>query len=93
MVQSAQFGKCTPKKFPTKFPSTLRGGRRSHKVPPWLARVRKFLKIWSPRLPEMVFTAPHDGRLYKVVPRPHKMSTCSKLFALPWEDITYIFVN
>ncbi len=44
-------------------------------------RVRKFLKIWSPRLPEMVFTAPHSGRLYKVVPRPHKTSTCSKLFA------------
>ncbi len=53
-------------------------------------RVRKFLKIWSPRLPEMVFTAPHGGRLYKVVPRPHKTSTCSKLFACCGKCYLYI---
>ncbi len=53
-------------------------------------KVRKFLKIWSPRLPEMVFTAPHGGRLYKVVPRPHKTSTCSKLFACCGKCYLYI---
>ena len=41
----------------------------------------QFLKICSPRSPEMVFTVPHGSRLYKVVPSPHKTSTCSKLFA------------
>ena len=81
-AQSAECGKHTPEKFPAKFPCTLRDWRESRKVP-WLAlfEQKSFLKIWSPRLPEMVFTAPHCSRLYKVVPRPHKTSTCSKLFA------------
>ncbi len=30
--------------------------------------VRQFFKIWSPGLLEIVFTAPHGGGLYKVVP-------------------------
>ena len=32
-LQSAEFGKCTLEKFPTKFPSTLRGGRKFRQVP------------------------------------------------------------
>ncbi len=76
--QSAEFGKCTLKNFLLNSHAHLRVGE---KVSPWLVPSKKILKIWSPRLPEMVFTVPHSSRLYKVVPSPHKMSTCSKLFA------------
>ncbi len=91
-TQSAEFGKHTPKKFPTKFPCTPGDWRESCEVPPWLTLSKKYLTIWSPRMPEMVFTAPHGSRLHNVVPRPHGTLTCSKLFAFG-RKITFIFVN
>ncbi len=86
VTQSAEFGKCTPKKFPDLLNSHAHkfgGGRESREAPPWLAPREKIFE----NLEEMVFTGngiyrAHCGRLYKVVPRPHfKMSACSKLLA------------